>query len=155
MLLNKICQMTQLAQGQICQFYKLINCQTFSRRGCPGVFWIRPCVLNSPPEALRHPILKILHLSSFKMSSLTCKILALPYQKYKFSERKFHEEFKYGIKYDMYVGSGTKILWLKIFRFWGPQKWIFARSISHSPFDPIGNSTAYLNSSWTFLSGDI
>ena len=24
------------------------------------------CVLNSPPEALRHPILKILHLSSFK-----------------------------------------------------------------------------------------
>ena len=27
---------------------------------------LRPCVLKSPPEALRHPILKILHLSSFK-----------------------------------------------------------------------------------------
>ena len=25
-----------------------------------------PCALNSPPEALRHPILTILHLSSFK-----------------------------------------------------------------------------------------
>ena len=77
--------------------------------------------------------------------SLTWKILALPYQKYTFSERKFHEEFKYGIQYD--IGSGTEILWLKIFGFWGPQKWIFARSISHSPFDPINNSTAYLNSS--------
>ena len=84
--------------------------------------------------------------------SITWKILALPYQKYTFSERKFHEEFKYGIKYD--IGSGTKILWLKIFGFWGQQKIIFARSISHSPFDPISNSTAYLNSSWNFLSGD-
>ena len=27
---------------------------------------IWPCVLNSPPEALHHPILKMLHLSSFK-----------------------------------------------------------------------------------------
>ena len=77
--------------------------------------------------------------------SLTWEILALPYQKYTFSERKFHEEFKYGIQYD--IGSGTEILWLKIFGFWGPQKWIFARSISHYPFDPISNSTAYLNSS--------
>ena len=85
--------------------------------------------------------------------SLTWKILALPYQKYTFSERKFHEEFKYGIQYD--IGSGTKILWLKIFGFWGPQNWIFARSISHSPFDPISNSIAYLNSSLNFLSGDI
>ena len=77
--------------------------------------------------------------------SLTWKILALSYQKYTFSERKFHEEFKYGIQYD--IGSGTKILWRKIFGFWGPQKWIFARSISHSPFDPISNSIEYLNSS--------
>ena len=77
--------------------------------------------------------------------SLTWKILALPYQKYTFSERKFHEEFKYGIQYD--IGSGTKLLWLKIFGFWGPQKRFFARSISHSPFDSISNSTAYLNSS--------
>ena len=77
--------------------------------------------------------------------SFTWKILALPYQKYTFSERKFHEEFKCGIQYD--IGSGTKMLWLKIFGFWGPQKLIFARSISHFPFDPISNSTAYLNSS--------
>ena len=41
--------------------------------------------------------------------SLTWEILALPYQKYTFSERKFHEEFKYGIKQD--VGWSTKILW--------------------------------------------
>ena len=40
--------------------------------------------------------------------SLTWEILTLPYQKYTFSERKFHEKFKYGIKYD--IGSGTKIL---------------------------------------------
>ena len=38
---------------------------------------------------------------------LTWEILALPYQKYIFSERKFHEKFKYGIIYD--IGSGTKI----------------------------------------------
>ena len=48
-------------------------------------------------------------------NSLTWKILALPYQKYTFSERKFHEEFKYGTQYD--IGSDTKILWLKIFGF--------------------------------------
>ena len=30
------------------------------------LFSIWPCVLNSPPEALHHPILKMLHLSSFK-----------------------------------------------------------------------------------------
>ena len=41
--------------------------------------------------------------------SLTWEILALPYQKYTFSERKFQEEFKYGIKQD--VGWSTKILW--------------------------------------------
>ena len=29
-------------------------------------FDLWPCVLNSPPEALHHPILKIVHLSSFK-----------------------------------------------------------------------------------------
>ena len=69
--------------------------------------------------------------------SLTWKILVLPYQKYTFSERKFHEDFKYVIKYN--IGSGTKILWLKIFGFWGPQKWIFARSISHSPINLSGS----------------
>ena len=68
--------------------------------------------------------------------SLTWKILALPYQMYTFSERKFHEEFKYGIQYD--IGSGTKILWLKIFGFWRPQKrffflFFFARSIHLTP----------------------
>ena len=38
--------------------------------------------------------------------SLTWEILALPYQKYTFSERKLHEEFKYGIKNE--VGWSTK-----------------------------------------------
>ena len=77
--------------------------------------------------------------------SLTWKILALPYQKYTFSERKFHEEFKYGIQYD--IGSGTKMLWLKIFGFWGPKKMNFCKVHISPPFNPISNSTAYLNSS--------
>ena len=47
--------------------------------------------------------------------SLTWKIFALPYQKSIFSGRRFHEEFKYADKYD--IGSGTKIVWLKIFGF--------------------------------------
>ena len=85
--------------------------------------------------------------------SLTLKILALPYQKYTFSERKFHEEFKYGIQYD--IGSGTKIFITENIWSLRTKKMNFARSISHSPFDPISNSTAYLNSSLNFLSGDI
>ena len=40
--------------------------------------------------------------------SLTWESLALPYQKYTFSERKFHKEFKYGIKKE--VGWSVKIL---------------------------------------------
>ena len=59
------------------------------------------------------------------------KMLALPYQKYTFSERKFDEEFKYG--FEIEVGWGTNILWLKLFRFCGPQNQIFLRAISLFP----------------------
>ena len=51
--------------------------------------------------------------------SLTWEILALPYQKYTFSERKLHEEFKYGIKNE--VGWSTKILWPISSWIWGPK----------------------------------
>ena len=51
--------------------------------------------------------------------SLTWEILALPYQKYTFSERRFHEEFKYGIKNE--VGWRVKILWPIFSWFWEPK----------------------------------
>ena len=63
--------------------------------------------------------------------NFTQKMLALPYQKYTFSERKFDEEFKYGFENE--VGWGTNILWLKIFGFCGPQNQIFLRAISLFP----------------------
>ena len=63
--------------------------------------------------------------------NFTQKMLALPYQKYTFSERKFDEEFKYGFENE--VGWGTNILWLKLFRFCGPQNQIFLRAISLFP----------------------
>ena len=55
-----------------------------------------------------------------KRVSLTPKVLTLIQQKYTFSEGKFYEEFKYGIKNE--VGWGGIILWLKILGFRGPQK---------------------------------
>ena len=63
--------------------------------------------------------------------NFTQKMLALPYQKYTFSERKFDEEFKYGFENE--GGWGTNILWLKIFEFCRPQNQIFLRAISLFP----------------------
>ena len=63
--------------------------------------------------------------------NFTQKMLALPYQKYTYSERIFDEEFKYGFENE--VGWGTNILWLKIFGFCGPQNQIFLRAISLFP----------------------
>ena len=83
----------------------------------------------------RHPtryVARFWNFTPFELQvNFTQKMLALPYQKYTFSERKFDEEFKYGFENE--VGWGTNILWLKLFRFCGPQNQIFLRAISLFP----------------------
>ena len=85
--------------------------------------------------------------------NFTQKMLALPYQKYTFSERKFDEKFKYG--FENKVGWGTNILWLKIFGFCGPQNQIISENHISFPYYQIYFSSAYLVSSSNFLSENV
>ena len=86
--------------------------------------------------------------------NFTQTMLALPYQKYTFSERKFDEEFKYGFENE--VGWGTNILWLMTIQILRTTKSNFSESHISFPYYQIYFSSAYLDyASSNFLSENI